>query len=218
MRADRPLIASIVFLATGLSLIFGYCNGATSLNAAFPIDASALHLDITTTGPAALGGIALFGLGLVLLIWALLAAIVQQDQPFSRQFQRAGQRLCPRREFSSSVQPALGTRAEITVAAPKGACRAGLCRMKCGCKNSLPEPLTAACSAPRYGSCRGRRPSSATPEPALAPGARLRTSTCCRQPAEELRQGPAPRPSATAASAHRWRQRRSAEKTRNMAG
>lgn len=78
MRADRPLIASIVFLATGLSLILGYCNGASSLNAAFPIAASTLHLDITTTGPAALGGIALFGVGLFLLIWALLAAIVQQ--------------------------------------------------------------------------------------------------------------------------------------------
>jgi hypothetical protein len=78
MRAERPLIASIVFLATGLSLVFGYCRGATSINAAYPLAASVLHFDITTTGPAALGGIALIGLGLLLLVWALLAAIVGQ--------------------------------------------------------------------------------------------------------------------------------------------
>ncbi len=78
MRSERPLIASIVFLASGLSLIFGYCTGTSSLNAAYPLAASALHLDITTTGPAAVGGIALIGIGLLLLIWALLGAIVGQ--------------------------------------------------------------------------------------------------------------------------------------------
>ncbi len=78
MRSDRPLIASIVFLATGLSLIFGYCNGATSFDAAFPLASSALHLDVTTTGPAALGGLACIGLGLIFMLWALLAAIVSQ--------------------------------------------------------------------------------------------------------------------------------------------
>jgi hypothetical protein len=78
MKADRPLIASVVFLATGLSLIFGYCTGATSFNAAYPIASSALHVDITTIGPAAVGGIALVGVGLLLLTWALLGAIVSQ--------------------------------------------------------------------------------------------------------------------------------------------
>jgi uncharacterized membrane protein len=78
MRADRPLIASVVFLATGLSLVFGYCSGNSSVSAAYPLAASVLHLDITTSGPAALGGIALVGVGLLLLIWALLAAVVGQ--------------------------------------------------------------------------------------------------------------------------------------------
>ncbi len=78
MRAERPLIASVVFLVTGLCLVFGYCTGTTSVNAAYPLGASVLHLDFTTTGPAALGGIALVGAGLLLLIWALLAAIVGQ--------------------------------------------------------------------------------------------------------------------------------------------
>ncbi len=78
MRSDRPLIASIVFLATGLSLVLGYCSGATSVNAAYPLAASVLHLDITTSGPAAVGGIALVAVGLLFLVWALLAAIVGQ--------------------------------------------------------------------------------------------------------------------------------------------
>lgn len=78
MRPDRPLIASIVFLATGLSLIFGYCTGATNVSAAYPLASSVLHVDLTTTGPAALGGVALAAAGLLLLAWALLAAIVAQ--------------------------------------------------------------------------------------------------------------------------------------------
>lgn len=78
MRSERPLIASAVFLATGLSLIFGYCTGATSFNAAYPLGASAIHLDVTTVGPAAVGGMALTALGALLMVWALLAAIVGQ--------------------------------------------------------------------------------------------------------------------------------------------
>ena len=78
MRSERPLIASVVFLATGLSLIFGYCTGNTSFNAAYPLGASNLHLDITTIGPAAVGGAALVALGLLLLVWALLAALIGQ--------------------------------------------------------------------------------------------------------------------------------------------
>lgn len=95
MRADRPLIASVVFFATGLSLILGYCTGASSLNAAFPIGASTLHLDITTSGPAALGGIALLGLGLLLLIWALLAAIVHQVTLLAGRSSRDPDRVIP---------------------------------------------------------------------------------------------------------------------------
>ena|ERR1017187_3470898 len=78
MRSERPLIAAVVFLATGLSLIFGYCTGATSFNAAYPLGASALHLDITTIGPAAVGGMALVALGLLFLVWALLGALIGQ--------------------------------------------------------------------------------------------------------------------------------------------
>jgi hypothetical protein len=78
MKSDRPLIASVLALAAGLGLILAYCSGATSLSAAYPLSSSTLHMDITTTGPAALGGIALCAAGLLLLVWALLAAIVGQ--------------------------------------------------------------------------------------------------------------------------------------------
>lgn len=78
MKCERPLIASVLFLASGLSLIFGYCSGGSSMNMAYPFAGSAIHLDITTIGPAAIGGLALTVLGVLLLAWALLAAIVTQ--------------------------------------------------------------------------------------------------------------------------------------------
>ena len=96
MRCERPLIAAIAFLATGLSLIFGYCNGASSLSAAFPPAGSVLHFDITTTGPAALGGITLTAFGLLLLAWALLAAIVGQiSRLFGASREREMDRIVP---------------------------------------------------------------------------------------------------------------------------
>lgn len=86
MRCERPFIASIAFLATGLSLIFGYCHGVTSLSASYPLSNSILHLDVTTTGAAALGGIALVAIGVSLLAWALFGAIVEE---ISRLFHRS---------------------------------------------------------------------------------------------------------------------------------
>jgi hypothetical protein len=78
MRPDRPLLGAVACLAAGVALIVGYCQSATSLNAAFPFAGSTLHLDLTTNGPAVFGGIGLIALGLLLLVWAVLAAIVSQ--------------------------------------------------------------------------------------------------------------------------------------------
>lgn len=78
MKPDRPLIVSTLFLAGGLTLIFGYANGTAGLSAAFPIANSMLHVNVNTAGPAALGGIALLAIGVVLLVWALLVALVSQ--------------------------------------------------------------------------------------------------------------------------------------------
>lgn len=64
MKPDRPLIVALAFLATGVGLIVGYCQGTTGMNLAYPLSGSALHIDLTTTGPAVLGGVALTALGL----------------------------------------------------------------------------------------------------------------------------------------------------------
>ena len=88
MKSERPLIASVLFLATGLSLIFGYCNGTSSFNTGYPFAVSALHLDITTVGPAALGGLALTAVGALLMIWAFVAAIIGQIASLFRHWRR----------------------------------------------------------------------------------------------------------------------------------
>jgi hypothetical protein len=77
MKSNRSLIAAVILLAAGLGMIFVYCNGTTSMNVGYPFAGSALHIAITTTGPAAVGGVALTLLGLLLLIWAFVWAIVE---------------------------------------------------------------------------------------------------------------------------------------------
>lgn len=76
MRSDRPLIVSILLLAAGLALIIGYGNGSGGFNAAYPVSAANLQVAITTTGPAALGGLALTVLGLLAMLWALICAFI----------------------------------------------------------------------------------------------------------------------------------------------
>jgi hypothetical protein len=48
------------------------------MNIAYPFASSVLHLDLTTYGPAVLGGLALIALGALLLAWSVLAAFVHQ--------------------------------------------------------------------------------------------------------------------------------------------
>lgn len=71
-----PLIGGILALGCGIGLIVGYGKDLTGFSAAYPFSGSMLHLDIVTTGPGVLGGVALIALGVILLIWAFLAAIV----------------------------------------------------------------------------------------------------------------------------------------------
>ena len=78
MKSDRPLLGSILLLAVGLGLIFGYCSGTSSFSAAYPFSGSTLHIDVMTNGPGAVGGVVLTAFGLVLLLWAVLVAIVSQ--------------------------------------------------------------------------------------------------------------------------------------------
>jgi hypothetical protein len=78
MKPDRPLIAAIFFLAAGLSMTFWYCQGTAGLSAGFPVSSSTIHFSVTTSGPAALGGIVLTAIGLALLVWSALVAIFGQ--------------------------------------------------------------------------------------------------------------------------------------------
>jgi signal transduction histidine kinase len=76
MKSDGPLILAVLFLASGLTIIFSYGIGTAGFNAAYPFSAANLQLSIATTGPAAISGLALTALGVLLLIWAFICAIV----------------------------------------------------------------------------------------------------------------------------------------------
>lgn len=75
-RSDGPLILAIVFLGAGLGVLIGYCNGTTGFSASYPFTGSILHLELTTTGVGVIGGLAATAIGVLLLIWATLAAVV----------------------------------------------------------------------------------------------------------------------------------------------
>jgi hypothetical protein len=93
MKPDRPLIASILSLAAGLWLTFFYCQGSAGLSAGFPISSSIIHFTATTSGPAALGGIVLTGIGVALLIWSALIAFVGQIMELAGSSNRGPERL-----------------------------------------------------------------------------------------------------------------------------
>jgi hypothetical protein len=78
MNTERTLIGSIVFLAIGLGLIFGYCHGTVGLNAAYPVAGAGLSISINTTGLPAVLGTASTLLGVLLLVVALIQAIMGQ--------------------------------------------------------------------------------------------------------------------------------------------
>ena len=78
LKPDRPLIFSVLLLAGGLAVIFGYCHGNTGLTAAYPFSGTVLHVDFTTVGPGVLGGLALTALGALLLAWSFIVAILSQ--------------------------------------------------------------------------------------------------------------------------------------------
>jgi hypothetical protein len=114
MRADRPLIGAVLFLGAGLGLIIGYCHGTTGFSAAYPFTGSMLHIEMTTTGPGVLGGLALLVVGAVFLVWAFLAAIVSlftwNDEP-----RRTRERIVERRYSVVPVQESeLPVEAETT--------------------------------------------------------------------------------------------------------
>jgi uncharacterized membrane protein YphA (DoxX/SURF4 family) len=70
------LVIAVVCLAAGIGVIFGYCNGTTGFSFGYPLSASSIHIDITTTGVGVPIAVGLVGLGSFLLIVDTVIALV----------------------------------------------------------------------------------------------------------------------------------------------
>jgi hypothetical protein len=70
------LVVAVVCLAAGIGVIFGYCNGTTGLQFGYPLSASSIHIDITTTGAGVPIAVGLLAFGAFLLIVATIIALV----------------------------------------------------------------------------------------------------------------------------------------------
>jgi uncharacterized membrane protein len=88
MRSNGVLIGSVVFLAVGLGLIFGFCHGTTGFTFGYPFSATSLHLDITTTGLPALAGLVLTGIGCLLLLLSFILAFGGQGRVYEAPIRR----------------------------------------------------------------------------------------------------------------------------------
>lgn len=75
MRADRPLLVSAAFLGAGLWMIFRYGTSGAGINTALPWSGMGFHFNIAASGPAAIGGAVLIAIGVLMLVWALFAAL-----------------------------------------------------------------------------------------------------------------------------------------------
>jgi uncharacterized membrane protein YphA (DoxX/SURF4 family) len=70
------LVFAVVCLAAGIGVIFGYCHGTTGLQFGYPLSASSIHIDITTTGAGVPIAVGLLAIGAFLLIVATILALV----------------------------------------------------------------------------------------------------------------------------------------------
>lgn len=70
------LVVAVVCLAAGIGMIFGYCHGTTGLQFGYPLSASSIHIDITTTGAGVPIAVGLVLIGAFLLIVDTIIALV----------------------------------------------------------------------------------------------------------------------------------------------
>lgn len=78
IRADRWVIAAVVFLTAGLWTLFNFCHGDAGLAFALPISGSKVSLNLTTMGWPVLVGIPLTLIGALLLVAAVVVALMEQ--------------------------------------------------------------------------------------------------------------------------------------------
>jgi hypothetical protein len=69
------LVVAVVCLGAGIGVIFGYCHGTTGLRFGYPLSASSIHIDITTTGVGVPVAVGLVGIGTFLLIVTTIIAL-----------------------------------------------------------------------------------------------------------------------------------------------
>lgn len=70
------LVVGVLCLAAGIGVIFGYCHGTTGLQFGYPLSASSIHIDITTTGAGVPIAVGLVAIGAFLLIVDTIIALV----------------------------------------------------------------------------------------------------------------------------------------------
>jgi len=70
------LVTAVVCLAVGIGVFLGYCHGTTGFQFSDSISAVSIHLDITTTGVAAIVGLVLTLAGAFLLTVATVIALI----------------------------------------------------------------------------------------------------------------------------------------------
>jgi hypothetical protein len=70
------VVVAVACLAAGLFVIFYFCNGTTGLQFGWPLSASSIHIDVTTTGPGVPVAVFLTLTGAFLLIVATIIALI----------------------------------------------------------------------------------------------------------------------------------------------
>ena len=78
MKLQRLLILSVLLLAIGLGLFFGYCSGNAGFSTGIPISGTSLHICMATTGVPAISGFFCTITGILLLLIAFVTAIIGQ--------------------------------------------------------------------------------------------------------------------------------------------
>ncbi len=70
------LVIAVVSLAAGIWVLFAFCHGTTGFSFGIPVSATSIHIDMTTTGAAAIVGLALTIGGAFLLVVATIIALI----------------------------------------------------------------------------------------------------------------------------------------------